>query len=59
MEKQKNMKNKKLCDWTKSGINKNEKLLFSLIKNPSFFCKKCARSSKDESYICKAEKIKE
>jgi hypothetical protein len=51
------MKPKTICDWNKSEIKENKKILFSLIKNPTYYCKKCARASNDESYLCKAEKI--
>ncbi len=52
------MKNKKLCDWNKSEISKNKKLLFSIVKDPNYYCKKCARAAYDENYLCKVEKLK-
>lgn len=52
------MKEKKLCDWNKSEISKNKKLLFLIVKSPSHYCKKCVRTAGDENYLCKAEKIK-
>ncbi|MDA3861212.1 MAG: hypothetical protein PF445_08285 [Melioribacteraceae bacterium] len=51
------MKNKKLCDWNKTDIKENKTLLFTLIKTPNQYCKKCARTACDENYLCKAEKI--
>ena len=51
------MKVKTICDWNKSDIKENKKILFSLIKNPTYYCKKCVRASSDESYLCKAEEI--
>jgi len=52
------MKNKTLCHWNKIEIKENKELLFSIIKNPKYYCKKCIRVSNDEKLICKAEKIK-
>lgn len=52
------MKEKKLCDWDKTEIKENKELLFSIIKTPEFYCKKCTRVSRDEKLICKADKIK-
>jgi hypothetical protein len=55
---QANIKNKTLCEWSKSDISKNKKILFTIIKTPLFYCKKCARSANEEIYLCKPERIK-
>jgi len=52
------MKYKKLCEWTKTEIKENKVLLFPIIKTTDYYCKKCARTASDESYLCKGEKIK-
>jgi len=58
MDNLKQMKNKKLCDWNKSEINKNQKLLISIVKTPSHYCKKCVRTANEDNYLCKAVEIK-
>ena len=52
------MKQKKICDWTKDDIKENKTLLFSLVKIPNHYCKKCARTATTAEYLCKAEIIK-
>ena len=51
------MKPKTLCEWNKSEIKENKDIIIALAKTPNLYCKKCARISNDEIYLCKPEKI--
>lgn len=44
---------KTLCDWSKSDIEKHAGKLFRLTRDPSFFCKKCARVANTAKVLCK------
>ncbi|MBU0474350.1 MAG: hypothetical protein KKF62_09310 [Bacteroidetes bacterium] len=52
------MKPKTLCEWNKTDIKENKEIIITLAKTPNLYCKKCARISNDENYLCKPEKIK-
>ena len=47
-----------LCDWERCDIENDITILVSLIKNPKYVCKKCARVSNTESVLCKSLRIK-
>ena len=47
-----------LCDWERCDIEKDIATLVSLIHNPKYVCKKCARVSNTESVLCKSLRIK-
>jgi hypothetical protein len=47
------MSKKTLCDWTKNDIEKHFNKLSKIVETPQFICKKCARSSNSEEYLCK------
>lgn len=48
---------KTLCDWDKKEIEKNSSELKSIISNPKYYCKKCARASSNKDYVCKPKKL--
>jgi rubrerythrin len=48
---------KKMCSWKKDDIKENTKEFKKLIKNPSYYCKKCGRVAKDDKNLCKAKKL--
>lgn len=50
--------NKSLCDFTKSEMETNHKMLKKLTKNPTYICKKCFRATSDKDFLCKPNKIK-
>ena len=49
--------NKTFCDFTKNDIDKFEKNIKKMIKDPKYLCKKCLRVSSDKNYLCKPKKI--
>lgn len=44
---------KTLCDWKKDDIAKQPEKLASLLQEPRFFCRKCARASNSKKALCK------
>jgi hypothetical protein len=51
------IKNKTLCDFTKSDREKYLHEMKDIIVNPKYICKKCLRASSDKTYLCKPDKI--
>ena len=51
-------KMKQFCDLNKSYIKDNLENIIDLVKDPKYICKKCARVSCQEKYLCKSVKIK-
>jgi hypothetical protein len=52
------MKKKALCDFSKQTIRNNIEQIIDVVVDANFICTKCARTSNDSDYLCKAEKIK-
>jgi len=50
-------KNKSLCDWHKTEIEKHFSELVEIISQPRYLCKKCARAAKKKQFLCKPEKL--
>jgi hypothetical protein len=48
---------KTLCDWKKSELEKHPDKLFALVKNPQFYCRKCARVANTSKVLCKPRKL--
>jgi hypothetical protein len=48
---------KTLCDWSKSKIEKHAHKLLELVREPSFFCRKCARVANTSKVLCKPRKL--
>jgi hypothetical protein len=48
---------KTLCDWSKSEIEKRVEELLELVKEPAFYCRKCARVANNPKVLCKAAKL--
>jgi hypothetical protein len=44
---------KTLCKYKKEKIEENLETLKKIVKDPKFICRKCARSAKDDKYLCK------
>ena len=51
------LKNKTLCDFSKSDFEKHPKEFMKVIKNPKYICKKCLRASSDKDLLCKPSKM--
>lgn len=51
-------KQKTLCDWDRTDIEKNMTYILSLTSSPKYICRKCARVANDEDVLCKPLKIK-
>ena len=47
-----------LCDWDRKEIEKDMLVLISIVKNPKYICKKCARAANTDVVLCKPYKIK-
>lgn len=48
---------KTICEFTKSDLDKYEKDIRKLVKEPKFICKKCLRVSSKNDFLCKPSKI--
>ncbi|MBK1833081.1 hypothetical protein [Roseibacillus ishigakijimensis] len=44
---------KTLCDWKKDDIARHPERLASLLIEPQYFCRKCARCSNTRKALCK------
>lgn len=42
-----------LCDWSKSEIKERAEELFELTREPTFYCRKCARVANIPFVLCK------
>jgi hypothetical protein len=51
-------KKRNLCDWDRKEIESEMATLVSLVNNPKYVCKKCARVANAEEVLCKSQKIK-
>jgi hypothetical protein len=51
-------KNKTLCDWDRTDIEKNMVDILKIINSPRYICRKCARVARIEDMLCKPVKIK-
>jgi hypothetical protein len=55
----KNTKIKKtLCKLDKHDIEESIDIIVSIISEPKFICRKCARVAKNKKYLCQPIKIK-
>lgn len=48
---------KPLCRWDKDDIKDHIKQLRKIVAEPRYVCRKCARVSKKEEYLCKPEEL--
>jgi len=46
-----------LCELDTKDIKKLEKKLIPLIREPRFYCRKCARVCLDKDYLCKPVRL--
>ncbi len=47
------MSTKKLCKWDKDRIQKKSETLQEQLRDPQFYCTKCARAARDRKRLCK------
>lgn len=47
-----------LCDWSRKHIEKHSGRLTDIIREPRYYCRKCARAANEKKYLCKPVKIK-
>jgi hypothetical protein len=50
-------KKKPLCKWDKDDIKDNLDELKELVAPARYICRKCGRAAKDDSHVCKPDKI--
>lgn len=48
---------KALCKWDKESIKDKIDEIKTIVKEPGFVCKRCARVANDKEYLCKPEKL--
>ncbi len=48
---------KTLCDWSKRDIEKKAEKLYSLVIDPKFICRKCARVANQYQVLCKPKRM--
>jgi len=48
---------KTFCKWSKKDIENNFDILTSLLEQPNYVCKKCARSANNKKALCKPVKL--
>ena len=48
---------KTLCDWSKGKIEKHADKLLELVREPSFFCRKCARVANTPKVLCEPRRL--
>ena len=44
---------KTLCDWSKTDIKERAEELLAITREPTFFCRKCARVANQPRVLCK------
>ena len=48
---------KTLCDWSRGKIEKHADKLLELVREPSFFCRKCARVANTPKVLCEPRRF--
>ena len=48
---------KTLCDWSKKDLEKHADELAKIVRDPRFYCRKCARSAHSSKVLCKPGKL--
>lgn len=48
---------KTLCDWSKKDLEKHADRLLELVREPRWYCRKCARVANVSKVLCKPRKL--
>lgn len=48
---------KTLCDWSKKDLDRHAVQLLVLVRDPKFYCRKCARVANTSKVLCKPRKL--
>lgn len=48
---------KTLCDWSKRDLEKHPDKLLEVVRDPQFYCRKCARVANTSKVLCKPRKL--
>ncbi len=48
---------KTLCDWSKKDLEKHAAQLAVLVRDPHWYCRKCARVANTSKVLCKPRKL--
>ncbi len=48
---------KTLCDWSKRDLERHPEKLAELVREPRFYCRKCARAANTSKVLCKPRKL--
>ena len=48
---------KTLCDWSRGKIEKHADRLLELVREPSVFCRKCARVANTAKVLCEPRRL--
>ncbi len=46
-----------LCDWKKRDLEKHPERLLELVRDPRYYCRKCARVANRSKVLCKPRKL--
>ena len=50
---------KTLCDWSKKDLDKHADHLAAIVRDPRYYCRKCARSAHSSKFLCKPRRLPE
>jgi hypothetical protein len=48
---------KTLCDWSKKDLEKRADELAKLVRDPTWYCRKCARVANTPKVLCKPRRL--
>lgn len=48
---------KTLCDWSKKDLEKSADELAAIVREPRWYCRKCARVANISKVLCKPRKL--
>lgn len=48
---------KTLCDWSKKDLEKKAGKLLELVRDPNYYCRRCARVANTSKVLCKPRKL--
>lgn len=48
---------KTLCDWSKRDLEKHADKLLELVRDPRFYCRRCARVANTGKVLCKPRRL--